>query len=129
MKIIRGSEIEFVPASHEDPKNPGVLKRVLANKSDLLKGQVQMLNWSQLPVGKSFALHYHEDMQEIFVIINGQVSVTVDGETHELARGDAIIVQPTEQHQMFNACDQNVEYLVFGISTEKGGKTMVVEPK
>ena len=36
MQIVRGSEIEFVPASHEDPQNPGVLKRVLATKNDLI---------------------------------------------------------------------------------------------
>ncbi|NMB56994.1 hypothetical protein GYA19_03600 [Candidatus Beckwithbacteria bacterium] len=29
MKIIRASDIQFVPASHEDPKNPGVLKKIM----------------------------------------------------------------------------------------------------
>ncbi len=64
MKLIRGNEIDLIPASHEDPKNPGVLKRVLAVKTDLLRGHVQMVNWSRLPAGSSFQSHDHEDMQD-----------------------------------------------------------------
>ena len=126
MQIIRGSQIEFVPASHEDPQNPGVLKRVLASKKDLLRGQVQMVNWSRLPVGSSFQPHYHEDMQEVFVMLNGRVSMSVNDETHELAGGDAILIEPREIHEMKNLCESDVEYVVFGISTEEGGKTVVV---
>jgi hypothetical protein len=29
MKIVRGKDFEFVPASHEDPKDPGTYKKVL----------------------------------------------------------------------------------------------------
>ena len=29
MRIIRGNEIPFIPASHEDQDRPGVLKRVV----------------------------------------------------------------------------------------------------
>lgn len=127
MQIVRGSEIEFVPASHEDPQNPGVLKRVLATKNDLLRGQVQMVNWSRLPIGSAFQPHYHEDMQEVFVMLNGKVLMSVEGQGHELSGGDAILIEPREIHQMQNLCDEDVEYVVFGISTEQGGKTVNVE--
>ena len=127
MQIVRGSEIEFIPASHEDPKNPGVLKRVLATKNDLIRGQVQMVNWSRLPVGSAFQPHYHEDMQEVFVMLNGEVRMSVEGTEHKLVGGDAILIEPREIHQMKNLCDEDVEYVVFGISTEEGGKTVNVE--
>ncbi len=127
MKVVRGSEIEFVPASHENPDDPGVLKRVLATKSDLLRGQVQMVNWSMLPKGKSFQSHYHEDMQEVFVILNGQVRMRVDTESVELFGGDAILISPREIHEMENVCESDVQYVVFGISTEENGKTVVVD--
>ncbi len=125
MDIIRGDDIPFTPASHEDPQDPGVLKRVLATKNDLIVGHVQMVNWSRLPVGKAFRSHYHEDMQEVFVIVNGAVGMEVDGTTHELTGGDAILIDPHEVHAMTNNCDQDVNYLVFGISTGGGGKTVV----
>lgn len=127
MQIVRGSEIEFIPASHEDPKNPGVLKRVLATKNDLIRGQVQMVNWSRLPIDSAFQPHYHEDMQEVFVMLNGEVCMTVEGTEHKLVGGDAILIEPREIHQMKNLCNDAVEYVVFGISTEEGGKTVNVE--
>lgn len=79
MRIIRGSEIEYVAASHEDPKNPGSLKKVLVRRDDLLDGQVQMINWAKLPVGKAFEAHYHEDMEEVFVIMRGKVEIVCGG--------------------------------------------------
>ncbi len=126
MQIIRGDQIEFTPASHEDPADPGVLKRVLAGKNHLIDGRVQMVNWSRLPVGKSFRAHYHEDMQEVFIILAGVAKMRVTDITCELQKGDAILVDPREIHEMENIGDEDVEYVVFGISTEKGGRTIVV---
>lgn len=127
MKIVKGSGIEFVPASHEDPDDPGCLKRVLAAKDDLIDGKVMMVNWSKLPAGKSFQSHYHEDMQEVFVLIDGQVSMNVNKQQVELSGGDAILIEPMEVHDMTNAGDSDVSYLVFGISKQTGGKTVIVE--
>lgn len=125
-KVIRGSEIEFIPASHEDASNPGVLKRVLATKDDLLDGRVQMVNWACLPAGSAFRAHYHEDMEEVFVILTGRVEMTVDQEVIELHAGDAIQIAPGEVHRMQNVTDADLEYLVVGISTGQGGQTVVV---
>ena len=126
MRIVRASELNYEPASHEPPENPGVLKKVLARKKDLLEGRIQMVNWSLCPQGSSFAKHYHEDMQEVFIILNGSVSMTVEEEQVFLGKGDVAIIEPREIHQMTNTCDQDVEYVVFGISLEQGGKTVIV---
>ena len=126
MKIIRGSGIDFIAASHEDPKNPGVLKRVLATRDDFVAGQIMMLNWARPPQDSSFAAHYHEDMQETFVILTGNVEMVVGEETVDLNAGDAIMIDHHEIHQMHNRSDHDVEYVVFGVATEQGGKTVVV---
>lgn len=126
MRIIRGSEIKFVPASHEDQQNPGVLKRVLATRDDLIDGRIQMINWASLPARSSFQSHYHEDMEEVFVILTGKVEMTVDDQPHQLESGDAILIAPKEVHSMKNLTDQDLEYVVLGISTEEGGQTVVV---
>ena len=127
MRVVRGSQTEFVPASHEDPKNPGVLKRVLATKNELQHGQVQMVNWSRLPKGSSFQPHYHEDMQEVFVMLGGPVSMRVGEEAIQLMAGDAILIDPKEVHEMTNLSESDVEYVVFGISSEQGGKTVIID--
>ena len=127
LRTIRSADLPFVPAGHEDPQNPGVWKKVLFEKADLQAGHVQMVNWACLPSGNSFAPHYHEDMQEVFVIVQGRAELTVGGEAVTLQRGDAILIDPHQVHQMSNPGPDDVEYLAFGISRGTGGKTVLVD--
>lgn len=127
MKVIRTADGSFVPASHEDASRPGVLKRVIATHADIPEGQVMMVNWARLPGGSSFRRHYHEDMQEIFILMHGQVRMTIDDTNVELQPGDTVIVEPQEVHDMQNLTESDAEYLVFGVSTGSGGQTVVVE--
>ena len=126
MKIIKSASRSFVPAGHENPLSPGVLKKILLEKADLQLGRIQMVNWARLGVGKKFTLHYHEDMQEVFVIVQGKAEITVGIETDTLIRGDAAVIDPHEVHQMRNVGTEAVEYLAIGITSEAGGKTVVV---
>jgi mannose-6-phosphate isomerase-like protein (cupin superfamily) len=127
MKIIRGADLSFTPASHEDPKKPGVLKKILCAKDDCIDGRVQMINWALLPQGSRFNRHYHQDMQEIFIILNGSVSMLVGEEEETLRGGDAVVIPPLAHHEMRNTSSEDVQYIVVGVSLGKGGKTVVVE--
>jgi mannose-6-phosphate isomerase-like protein (cupin superfamily) len=126
MRLVRSDDIEFVPASHEDPNQPGVLKRVLATKEQMLDGRPQMINWARLPVGSTFRLHYHEDMEESFIIVQGTAEMRVDGQAFRLQPGDMLVVSPYEKHDMANVGAVDVEYVVIGVSLGTGGKTVVV---
>jgi mannose-6-phosphate isomerase-like protein (cupin superfamily) len=127
MKIISASDRTFIPAGHENPNAPGVWKKVLFARDELQPGRVQMINWARLPVGSRFANHYHEDMQEIFLILQGEAEITVDSQTHILRRGDAIAIDAREAHTMRNLGDIDVEYMAMGITADRGGRTVVVE--
>ena len=127
MRISASATRSFVPAGHENPLSPRVLKKILLEKADLQPGRIQMVNWASLGAGKEFARHYHEDMQEIFILVQGEAEITVGTETTTLHRGDAVVVDPLEVHQMRNAGTEAVEYLAIGITSEAGGKTVVVE--
>lgn len=74
-----------------------------------------MVNWARLPAGSSFQLHYHEDMQEVFVLLKGCVSRWTACATKKTTMevGDTIIVDACEPHQMFNPGNEDAEYLVF----------------
>lgn len=125
MKIVKNRDVEFIPASHEDPENPGVLKKVLLSDSDLVKGKVMMVNWAKLPGGASFAQHMHEDMDEVFVLVSGIARMRVEDETVLMEKGDAVLVPMKKSHRMVNPGGKDAEYVVFGISRGKGGKTIV----
>ena len=126
MKTVRFSDRDYVPASHEKPDAPGVWKKVLLARGDLIDGRVQMINWARLPAGASFQPHYHEDMQEVFVILNGTVSMTIDHETETLGAGDAVVIPARGTHVMRNTCGEDVFYIALGITREGGGRTVVV---
>ena len=127
MKVIRATDRAFEPASHEQPQNPGVWKRVLATRGELLDGRVQMINWAKLPAGSAFRAHYHEDMEEIFILTEGVAMMRSGSDEVSLSAGDAAIVPPREVHVMRNGSDHEVQYIVVGISSGQDGQTVVVE--
>jgi len=126
MRIIRWDDRTFVPAGHENPADPGVWKKVLFQGADLQAGNVQMINWAKLPAGRGFAAHYHEDMQEVFVILSGAAQMSVGMESAVLQRGDAVLIDPREVHEMRNAGEDDVQYIALGITAGRGGRTVVV---
>ncbi len=127
MRMISFDDLSFVPAGHEDPASPGVLKKVLFQRDELRLGAIQMVNWAKLLVGRSFAAHYHEDMQEIFVMMIGTARLTVGDQTIIMRPGDAVLIEPGETHQMWNEGDLDAEYLAIGIAGDANGQTVIVE--
>lgn len=127
MEYIPSDQTPFECASHEDPRKPGVLRRVIADRTKLQFGQVQMVNWARLPAGSSFRSHYHEDMQEVFVLISGNVAIRCGSQEVLMRPGDTVIVAPREIHRMTNMAAEDAEYLVFGISSQQNGRTIVVD--
>lgn len=126
MQIVRFRDLEFIPASHEDPKDPGAFKKVLLVKDDLPEGRIQMINWARIPVGKTFKPHYHEKMIEVFIIMNGRVKAKIDSEEDILEKGDMVIAMERQVHTFENISDEDVHYLCLGIVTSEGGKTVNV---
>ena len=92
MKIIKFNDLDFIPSSHEDQNSPGVLKKVLFSKDNITEGNIQMINWSKMPIGRSFNPHYHEDMDEIFIILSGKAKIKIGDKEEVLEKGDSVIV-------------------------------------
>lgn len=127
MKTVLAADRQFIPASHENPLSPGTWKKVLFQKDDFQLGRVQMVNWARMPAGQALAPHYHEDMQEVFIILRGTAELTVGVETIALGPGDAIRIDPREVHRMRNTGAEDVDYVAMGISAGTNGRTVVVE--
>lgn len=126
MKIVHFKDLQFIPASHEDPKDPGALKKILLKKDDLPEGRIQMINWARIPKGKTFAAHFHESMIEVFIIISGKVKAKIGDEEAILEKGDTAIAMEKEIHTFENISDEDVDYFAMGIVTSEGGKSVNV---
>jgi len=128
MKKFTIKNLEFVTAGHEDPQNPGVVKKVIFTANDVeINGTVQMINWCQMKPGKSFARHYHEYMDEIFIILSGQAEITIDQETAPIEATDTVFIPQQAQHEMKNIGTEDVVYIAMGVVTKPGGKTVIVD--
>lgn len=126
MQIVRAAELTLSPASHEDPLDPGCLKKILVQKTDIATGRLQMVNWVFLKPERAFEAHFHEKMTEIFIILSGRVAVRVDEGQDFLLEGDAVIIPPRAVHTMTALDGQAAHYLAMGIVHEDGGRTIVV---
>jgi len=85
-----------------------------------------MVNWAKLGVGKFFRSHYHQDMEEIFVILKGKSRIRIQEEEAELGKEEVVVIPVGRVHEMKNIGEEEVEYIVIGISQGMGGKTAVI---
>ena len=58
--------------------------------------------------------------------MSGLVNMKCGEQTVTMQVGETVIVDPEEIHQMQNVGDVVAEYIVFGTSAQKGGRTVVV---
>ena len=127
MKKFSIKNTQGIAPGHEDPKNPGTLKRVIFTAEDVrIEGVIQMVNWSKMPAGKSLALHYHEYMEEVFIILSGKAEFVIGDESEVLEATDAVYVPQQSKHLMKNIGTEPLEYLAIGVVTKAGGKTVAM---
>jgi len=124
--FVSAATLDLVPASHEDPLDPGVFKKVLVGKGIIQQGAIQMVNFAMMPVGKKFNLHYHEDMDEVFILVSGSATMRAGAAHYHMNAFDTVVVPALCEHEMSNTGDEPVLYLVFGVSRGEGGKTINV---
>jgi mannose-6-phosphate isomerase-like protein (cupin superfamily) len=126
LKIIRFRHLNYLPAGHENPLHPGVWKKILFTSADLPPGKIKMINWSRLPVKKSFQPHFHENMHEIFILFSGTVRLEVNNIVTTLKPGDSVLVPLRSVHKMTNIGRTPALYLAVGLIRRSGGRTVIV---
>lgn len=119
MKKVNENEIKWEPASHEDPKDPGVWKKVIVHHDDVdFRSKLMMVNVCKVPVGKTHKAHSHETMEEIFYFTSGEGQVKINDEIEDVLAGDRIIVPAKAVHQVKNTGNRDLEYVGFGIALD-----------
>lgn len=91
----------------------------------LEKGPRMNFGLVQVLAGEEVPCHVHEVMQESFYILEGCVTMIIDGESHVLNVGDYIHLEPGETHKVCNYGDQNVVMVVTAAPYVENDKKMV----
>ena len=72
------------------------------------------LNLMLLRPGQRSRIHRHEHQEEVYVVLQGTLSLFVEGERHELGRGRAARVAPEVRRQLLNDHDDVLAILAIG---------------
>jgi mannose-6-phosphate isomerase-like protein (cupin superfamily) len=93
--------------------NPAVKKRVLLRCGEL--GPLTQLARSSFPPGETVSEHSHADMAEVFLVIRGEGTITVDEALHPLRSGVCVVVEPGEQHTLTNSGSEPLVITTIGL--------------
>jgi mannose-6-phosphate isomerase-like protein (cupin superfamily) len=66
--------------------------------------------------------HYHSAARQFFYVLEGELTVELDGVIHRLARNSGIEVAPGVIHQVRNASEGDVDFLVTSSPSTRGDR-------
>lgn len=103
MFVVRENELTFI----DTPGGNAASAVATASRGAT---EVSVIRQRQVPGGANPA-HTH-DREEVVVVLDGSVNVTIDGIANAIAAGDAAIVPAGRLHQIENSGDQSAEWLL-----------------
>jgi uncharacterized cupin superfamily protein len=72
------------------------------------------LNHLRLAPGQRGRIHRHERQEEVYLVLEGTLTLQVEDETRELAKGELARVAPDLRRQLSNRGDQPLHLLAIG---------------
>ncbi len=73
-----------------------------------------------IPPKSGIGHHYHNQMEEMFVIFNGEAQFTIDGRTSTLQGPAGAPCRMGRSHAIYNASDQPLEWMNIAVGSVKG---------
>lgn len=80
------------------------------------------MNLIRLAPGQRGRVHAHERQEEVYLVLDGELTLIIDGEEHVLGPDDVARVGPAPRRQLVNASPQRVVLLALGGAGEHAGR-------
>jgi uncharacterized cupin superfamily protein len=80
------------------------------------------LNLIVLQPGERGRIHAHEHQEEVYLVLEGELTLVVDGDEHRLGPDRLVRVGPSVRRQLVNAGSQRVVLLALGGAGEHVGR-------
>lgn len=109
MKHVRVDELPEQPVSH----NASIRKRVMLQAGEI--PHVTGFSQAIFPPGEVAGLHVHDDMHELFFIMQGSGHMRVNDNEFPLSEGSCIQVAPGEAHEIINSGETDLVICYFGV--------------
>jgi len=75
-----------------------------------------------MPPDTAEALHYHEKATQVFFILKGRATFTVDGEVTELREQQGITISPNQKHLIANKQNTDLEFILYSYPSTKNDR-------
>jgi mannose-6-phosphate isomerase-like protein (cupin superfamily) len=85
------------------------IRELMAHRNSAIRNQ--SLAEARLPPGKATIPHHHKVTEEIYYILSGTASMTLEGETRPVGPGDAIAIPPGRRHTIENTGADELVFL------------------
>jgi uncharacterized cupin superfamily protein len=80
------------------------------------------INLIRLQPGQRGRIHRHHRQEEIYVVLEGTLTLLVEQELHEIAHGQAVRVAPAQRRQLVNTSSERLVLLALGADGEHPGR-------
>src|SRR5579863_1880647 len=107
-------------------KDGSEIRELLAHRNSVIRRQ--SLAEARLPEGASTQEHYHAQTEEIYYITHGSGRIRIDGETRDIAPGDAIAIPPGSKHKLWNTGSEPLRLLCCCAPAYEHTDTFLTEP-
>lgn len=89
----------------------------------LLDGQDLSVIEEQMPPGSCEVMHIHDRANQLFYVLEGTLTIEVDGKVERLYPNDALNIPPGSAHQARNEdTSQYVRFIVISAPTTRGDR-------
>ena len=98
------------------------------NKCDgwhLLKTDSLSVIQEKMPAGTSEQLHFHNNAQQLFYILEGTATFIVEADTLILTTGESIHIEKGKKHFIANDSETELKFLVISEPKAHGDRTQV----
>ena len=89
-------------------------------ESGAFVGLCNFVDYAVLPPGTSIGLHRHGRDEEIYLVLEGEGTMTLDGEELRVHAGNVIVNRPDGQHGLRNDGDSDLRLFVVEIALPDG---------
>jgi mannose-6-phosphate isomerase-like protein (cupin superfamily) len=80
------------------------------------------INQMVLQPGQRMRIHRHRHQEEVYLVLEGTLTVAIEGEEAELGHGELLRVAPDVRRQLINYGPRRVLLLAFGGATQHEGR-------
>lgn len=88
----------------------------------LVRGEGLSVIEERMPPGASEQRHFHSKARQFFYVLEGELTLEVDGRNHTLRPRQGIEVAPGDRHQAMNRSMEDARFLVISSPPAQGDR-------